>query len=577
MSLNKFTTTEIKPYLNIGCNDVNCNNVTTSSISTVTNRILYDAEFVNTSSTPTPPDIGECKVYTKNDNKLYILDSDGIEVPVGDDAAAIDDKLNIDGSNSMIANLNMNNNAIVGATNINATNVTNKCVFGTGSFAVPSGITIGTEAGNNSTGGGNISIGRLSGARCKNRSINIGYNCGNGGTYSDEFSINMGDECARSGRAQNGVCIGARSYNRGVNGVILGADSSNSNNTYANSVCIGANGNITAADQMLIKAGANELRGDNSGITFNGTSFGDLKSDGSIAMSANLNLNNNRIVGVGNPIDPLDAANNNQITLLQNQIDTNDTDITNLQNNKLNANGSLPMSGTLFMNDNYISDVLPPVNGSDAANKTYVDDKVNLANTIVPDGGNLQIYGGLYVGMGNRPAVSGGWTQTSLGTLIENSITEASLLGSGVGSLTVPIGAIKEGSTSRFVCGGTIQSAGNGRQITFFLYSGASLIMQKQYTLANTLGVGSAFKIEVDLVCHGVDGGGIANMYTVGRFTFGEANNVSEVRTALNGGTINTLVANTFDVRVQWGGVSPELNNKIQSYLGYSTNLYQPL
>jgi hypothetical protein len=125
-------------------------------------------------------------------------------------------------------------------------------------------VTIGTAAGISSTGGGNISIGRASGNKCKNRSINIGYDCGNGGTYSDEFSIHIGDECARSGRAQNDIVIGARSYNKGVYGIIIGSDSVNNNNTYTNSVCIGANGNITAVDQMLIKAGANELRGDST-------------------------------------------------------------------------------------------------------------------------------------------------------------------------------------------------------------------------------------------------------------------------------------------------------------------------
>jgi hypothetical protein len=114
MSLNKFTTTDIKPYLNIGCNTVNCNNVTASETSTVVSRILGSAEFVNTTSTPTTPDIGECKVYTKDNDKLYILNSDGIEVPIGDDSGDIEGKLNIDGSNAMTGNLNMNGKIIVG-------------------------------------------------------------------------------------------------------------------------------------------------------------------------------------------------------------------------------------------------------------------------------------------------------------------------------------------------------------------------------------------------------------------------------------------------------------------------------
>ena len=296
MSLNKFTTPDIKPYLNIGCNSVNCNTLTTSNTSTVSTRIIRDIQFVNQSSTPSNPPVDECKVYTKDNDKLYILNSEGIEVPIGDDSGDIEGKLNIDGTNAMTGNLNMNNKIIVGVDKINCSNVTNKCVFGSGSTAVPSGVTIGTSAGINSTGGGNISIGRQSGNKCKNRSINIGYDAGNGGTYSDEFSINIGDEVARSGRAQNGVCIGARSYNRGVYGVILGADSVNGNNAYSNSVCIGANGNITAGDQMLIKAGANELRGDNTGITYNGTSFGDFKSDGTTPMTGNLDMNTNNIL-----------------------------------------------------------------------------------------------------------------------------------------------------------------------------------------------------------------------------------------------------------------------------------------
>jgi len=85
MSLNKFTDTNIKPWMKIGCDAVSCNSVTTGSLVAITDdlNISSDLEFTNQSLTPSNPSPGSTLLYSKNDSKMYSLDSTGLETELG--------------------------------------------------------------------------------------------------------------------------------------------------------------------------------------------------------------------------------------------------------------------------------------------------------------------------------------------------------------------------------------------------------------------------------------------------------------------------------------------------------------
>ena len=97
-----------------------------------------------------------------------------------------------------------------------------------------------------------------------------------------------------------------------------------------------------------------------------------LKLDGTRSMTGNLNMNNNRIYNIPNPNGP------NQPTPLVY------TDLA-----YLHVNGSNKMTNNLNMNNKKINKLLTPTDAQDAANKKYVDDNINnqdLSSYLKKDG-----------------------------------------------------------------------------------------------------------------------------------------------------------------------------------------------
>lgn len=85
MSLNKFTDTEQKTWMNIGANEIVCDNINVKNETTVDQlSVSKDINFEHT-TTPANPVTNSSKVYVKADGNLYILDDVGTEVLVGDD------------------------------------------------------------------------------------------------------------------------------------------------------------------------------------------------------------------------------------------------------------------------------------------------------------------------------------------------------------------------------------------------------------------------------------------------------------------------------------------------------------
>ena len=134
-----------------------------------------------------------------------------------------------------------------------------------------------------------------------------------------------------------------------------------------------------------------------------------LKKDGTVAMTGNLNINNNKIVSLATPTNNTDASTKKYVddTVAANKvddslffksdgskkmtgnIDMNNNRILNLpmpngnnqpttliyaNSNYLRINGIIPMFGDLNMNSNKIKNVKTPTDNSDAATKKYVDD-----------------------------------------------------------------------------------------------------------------------------------------------------------------------------------------------------------
>src|ERR1041384_4341736 len=90
-----------------------------------------------------------------------------------------------------------------------------------------------------------------------------------------------------------------------------------------------------------------------------------------------LNMNNNKIVNLSNPLSDSDVANKQYV---DNKIEESENDITEMLNGKVNTNGDV-MFGDLDMHGNRITRLEDPIHNLHAANKIYVDEAIRVLKT----------------------------------------------------------------------------------------------------------------------------------------------------------------------------------------------------
>jgi hypothetical protein len=379
---------------------------------------------------------------------------------------------------------------------------------------------------------GGIMTGNITNLRTNDNNVSLGLNS-NAGTFGvslgneagqntpPTFGTHIGYRCGKNTASAYSTALGfeCQQDNSGSGSIGVGYRAGYQNH-HANSLPINANItalNSTASNQMILKAGTTTLQADTTGLTYNSNNIeGDYK-----------------------------------------------------------ANGSVPMTGDLDMNTNNIINVVDPVNPQDVATKNYND----TINSIVPTGGYLDIYGGLYVGSltHRRPIMSSGYTMITDGDIVIAAVAPTSLLtnSTGLGSLTVPANVMKIGSTSHWTMSGNIESGTNGETLNIYFYSGVTQILSKTFNLASKIDAGSSFRFVGDVVCRAIGGVGVGEIYTIGQLSVGTVNQSQSITVNVSQlSNIDTTIDNTFDVRCSYG--SADLANRIQARHLTNYNIYQP-
>lgn len=114
-----------------------------------------------------------------------------------------------------------------------------------------------------------------------------------------------------------------------------------------------------------------------------GAGDGDFKKDGSVAMTGNINVGGFKVTNMADPTDAGDATNKGYVdTSLASQKSTIENEYKQyVQENAVAPNE--PIDGKLDLGGNTIENVGTPVNGTDAANKDYVDDSIEAARQVI--------------------------------------------------------------------------------------------------------------------------------------------------------------------------------------------------
>ena len=145
-------------------------------------------------------------------------------------------------------------------------------------------------------------------------------------------------------------------------------------------------------------------------------------------------------------------------------------------------------------------------------------------------------------------ALFGLFSQTAQGATVTNTTTETDILGTGVGSLTVPANFFKVGDAYHAKVGGTI-SAQNGDEITIRIKDGATVLATTGLISLQAV-TALAWEIEIDFTIRTIGVSG--QIFTNGNFAYNRNTGSLEGFVFSDVQKIDTTVINTLMVTAEW-------------------------
>ena len=140
---------------------------------------------------------------------------------------------------------------------------------------------------------------------------------------------------------------------------------------------------------------------------------------------------------------------------------------------------------------------------------------------------------------------------------VANTTTETTLLGTPVGSYTLPTNFLTIGKTLRFKASGFISTAGSAGNMTLrFKFGATNICVTPSFTATNNLSQ-QLWKVDVVVTCRTTGASGtVFGQGRYGRYTVSNGNRVSVAMVNTATTTINTTTTNTVNLTVQWGTAS---------------------
>ena len=190
----------------------------------------------------------------------------------------------------------------------------------------------------------------------------------------------------------------------------------------------------------------------------------------------------------------------------------------------------------------------------------------NAYNMPLTGGASAQVLtsNGASTPLWSTPQVYGLFSQTSIKT-VANTNVETSLIGTGVGSLSVPTGYFQNGYSFLYKTGGIFRDSANGQLIRFRLRNSGILFDSGILVLSNVNTL-RGWNIECQFTYYG------GNMITNFSFSYTDGNTDSFGFTNQGTNPINNAVPNTLDFTVTWTTASAQ--NTISSNYGTVTKLF---
>ena len=175
---------------------------------------------------------------------------------------------------------------------------------------------------------------------------------------------------------------------------------------------------------------------------------------------------------------------------------------------------------------------------------------------------------------GTTPTTFGLYAQTENSNVVTNTIVPTSIIGAGVGTLSVPANAFKVGDSFTLGMGGVI-SCKNNTDFVIQLVTTTGTILASTGTIRLGLTTKRSWRLDVDFTVQELGGAGVGAITTSGEFCYTKDNSINLEGIAfvsLNSNTFDTLIINTLDIQAQW--LVASVDSQIQSRLMVLSKTY---
>lgn len=140
------------------------------------------------------------------------------------------------------------------------------------------------------------------------------------------------------------------------------------------------------------------------------------------------------------------------------------------------------------------------------------------------------------------------YAQTSPGPIVTDTIVATSIIGSGVGELTVPANNFQVGDSYHAKLGGIV-SAGNNNALTIIIKSDGTVLATSGLIPLST-STNQAWEMEIDFTLTSI--GATGSVITNGNFIYNRNTGTYEGRAFNDTEIINTTTPQALDVEIQW-------------------------
>ena len=156
------------------------------------------------------------------------------------------------------------------------------------------------------------------------------------------------------------------------------------------------------------------------------------------------------------------------------------------------------------------------------------------------------------------PVVYGLYAQTANSTTVTNTTAETTIIGTGVGSLSVPANGFSVGDSFRAILGGVI-NATNNQTIRIRLRTGSVLLLDSGLQNLGSAVIDDVWSLNIDFTVRQLGAAGVASIVSLGSFHYTKTNNASVQGfgfNVVNTTTFDTTISNTLNITVEWGSAS---------------------